>query len=336
MCIIFFNKSKKKNITIVPTMRDKITDNSAWCATFKLVWDDLQYDILENNFECSESNEMIKNLIEDNMIKDILSEKDYYKVVGSPTFALKKQIEEELLKRFNEKSNILDSIKFTNVETDNILLYTMLKKIFLFKYKFDELGKGKFGNYKKEVEYFGIDYNTSERKKVSEQVDVLFYNSDTDFAVKLDTKGKDKILLYKTNTTNNNFEDIFNEMNQKSVNNTDNYFRKTDTLKIPNLSFNIRREYKELIGKTFIRNRDKMPYSIAQAMQTIEFKLDRTGGMVKSEALIEAKLGAIYNPNLSKPRHFNFDDTFYLFLIEKGKERPYLALRVQDIENFIN
>ena len=121
-------------------------------------------------------------------------------------------------------------------------------------------------------------------------------------------------------------------MNQKSVNNTDNYFRKTDTLKIPNLSFNIRREYKELIGKTFIRNRDKTPYSIAQAMQSIEFELDRTGGKVKSEALILAKEGAYF----SKPRHFNFDDTFYLFLIEKGKERPYLALRVQDIENFIN
>lgn len=330
---MFFNKSKEKNITIVPTMKDEITNNSAWCATFKLVWDDLQYDILENNFECSKTNKTIENLIKDNMIKDILSEEDYYKVVGKPTLELKEQIEKELLKRFNEKSNILDSIKFTNVETDNILLYTMLKKIFLFKYQFDKLGKGKFGNCKKDVEYFGIDYNTSERKKVSEQVDVLFYNSDTDFAVKLDTKGKDKILLYKTNTTNNNFEDIFNEMNQKSVNNTDNYFRKTDTLKIPNLSFNIRREYKELIGKTFIRNRDKMPYSIDVAMQTIEFELDRTGGKVKSEALIVGRTGAAYVP---EPRHFNFDDTFYLFLIEEGKERPYLALRVQDIKNFIN
>ena len=330
---MFFNKSKKKNITIVPTMRDKITDNSVWCATFKLVWDDLQYDILENNFECSESNEMIKNLIEDNMIKDILSEEDYYKVVGSPTFALKKQIEEELLKRFNEKSNILDSIKFTNVETDNILLYTMLKKIFFFKYKFDELGKGKFGNCKKEVEYFGIDYNTSERKEISNQVEVLFYNSDTDFAVKLHTREKDGIILYRTNNTSNNFESVFNEINQKSSNNFRSYFGTIDTLKIPNLSFNIMKKYEEIIGKTFIRNRDKTPYSIAQAMQSIEFELDRTGGKVKSEALMAVRTGAAYVP---KPRHFNFDDTFYLFLIEEDKERPYLALRVQDIENFIN
>ena len=335
---MFFKKSKvdNKNITIVPTMKDKITDNSVWCATFKLVWDDLQYGILENNFICNQTNETIENLIKDNIVEDVLSKEDYYKVVGKPTLKLKEEIEKELLERFNEKSSILDSVKFSDSETDNILLYTMLKKIFLFEYEFDELRKGKFGKYKKDVEYFGIDYNTSRRNKISNQVEVLFYNSSSDYSVKLYTKEKDSIILYRTKNLNDNFEDVFNEINNKSRNNMDRYFSNMDTLKIPNLSLNIMKNYQEIIGKTFIRNRDNMPFSIAQAMQTIEFKLDRTGGMVKSEALMQAKIGAIYDPNFSKPRHFNFDDTFYLFLIEKRKERPYLALRVQDIEKFIN
>ena len=69
-------------------------------------------------------------------------------------------------------------------------------------------------------------------------------------------------------------------------------------------------------------------------MQTIEFKLDKAGGRIKSEALIIGRTGIMMQE--TEPRHFNFDDTFYLFLIEEDKERPYLALRVQDIENFIN
>lgn len=333
---MLFNKKMfnftQKNITVVPTMKDDITNDSVWCATFKLIWDDFQYDILENNFECKETNKTINNLIKETLAENLLSKSDYYKIAGKPTISLKDQIEKELLTKFNEKSNLLDFIKFVKDESenDNILLYSMLKKVFLFEYKFDELKKGKFGKCKKEVEYFGIDYNSLGSEELLNQVEVLFYNSNTDFSVKLYSKEKDRIILYRTNT-NSNFESVINEIKQKSRNNMYKLFSSMDTLKIPNLSFNILKEYNEITGKTFIRNRDQKPYQI-KAMQTIEFELDRTGGMVKSEAVMAEKTGTF----VSKPRNFNFDDTFYLFLIEEGKEKPYLALRIQDIECFIN
>ena len=58
----------------------------------------------------------------------------------------------------NEKSNILDKIQFSD-KSDNILIYTMLKKIFSFKRKFDDLKKGKFGKSKNDIEYFGVNKN---------------------------------------------------------------------------------------------------------------------------------------------------------------------------------
>ena len=54
--IIYFmgnNKVKDipltKGITIVPTMDDKITTDSSWCATFQLVWNDMKNEIVKTD-----------------------------------------------------------------------------------------------------------------------------------------------------------------------------------------------------------------------------------------------------------------------------------------------
>lgn len=320
------------NINIVPTMKSDITNNSIWCATFKLVWNDFQYGILENNFRVSENNKTIEDLTTDTLKEDILSSEDYYKVVGKTTLELKEKIEGELIKRFNEKSDILNKIQFSD-KSDNILIYTMLKKIFSFKRKFDDLKKGNFGKSKNDIEYFGVDENTKKPEKFAEQIIVLFYNSENDFAVMLETNTKDRIILYRTNS-NENFEDTFEKINNKSNNYINYKFSYKDTIKIPNLSFNIFKSYNDIKEKTFIRNRDNEPFEINEAMQTIQFELDKSGGRIKSEALIEMKETAIMMPE-EDPRQFNFDDTFYLFLIEEEKEKPYFAARIEDIENFI-
>lgn len=84
------------------------------------------------------------------------------------------------------------------------------------------------------------------------QIKVLFYNSNTDFSVKLNTKSKDNIILYRTNDSNN-FENTFNTIIQKSNNNLNNNFNYMDTLRIPNLSFNVLKNYDEVRNKIFKR-----------------------------------------------------------------------------------
>ena len=70
---------------------------------------------------------------------------------------------------------------------------------------------------------------------------------------------------------------------------------------------------------------------IDQALETVKFNMDYKGVQLKSEAAISVRMTAL-RPN--DPRYFNFDDTFFLFLKEKGKEKPYFALRVYDISKF--
>ena len=83
----------KNNISVVPTMKDQIKKNALCCVTFKLIWDDFQYNISENNFTYKKRNELFNNLIDSGKIENnILSEDCYYKVAGKITIALKEKI----------------------------------------------------------------------------------------------------------------------------------------------------------------------------------------------------------------------------------------------------
>ena len=75
----------------------------------------------------------------------------------------------------------------------------MLKKEFEFPKVFTKLENGDFGKYKN-VKYFGIDSSTDEA--VRNQVEVLYYNSSSDFAIKLKTKQNDEVIISRGNTEN--------------------------------------------------------------------------------------------------------------------------------------
>ena len=259
-----------------------------------------------------------------------LSEESYYKIYGTPSLKLKEQIENEIKTKFNETSDILDSFDWENVDEEDYFLYSMLKKEFEFPKEFMELPDGEFAGYNN-VKYFGIDGNAEEeiRDALEEQVEVLYYDSEDSFAIKLKTKGNDEVIISKGNE-----EKTFGEMYENIMDRSEEYMGSRyimieENLKIPNISFNLKEEIPEIENKVFTFS-NGLDYIISKAMQTIEFELDKSGGRIKSEA-------GIYADNLSaagsyeEPRQFIVDDTFTIFLVEKGKEHPYFAAKISDI-----
>ena len=111
-----------------------------------------------------------------------------------------------------------------------------------------------------------------------------------------------------------------------------------DEFKAPSLKFDEKREYKELANKKFKTADPKYDEGeIQQAIQTIQFELNEKGGKVKSEAAIDMTMCATSEgaePKKDEPRYFYVDDTFTIFLREKGKDKPYFAGRVDDITKF--
>lgn len=344
--IIYFmgnNKVKDipltKGITIVPTMDDKITTDSSWCATFQLVWNDMKNEIVKTDVVFNPQLEMVENLNKESFTEDMLSDEYYFKIYGFKNLELKEKIQKGIKEKFNQTSDILDDFDWNNDALDDptssdirrYFFYTMLYREFEYKSKFSVLDNAKFGEYE-DIKYFGVNKNSKEA--VRKQIEVLFYNSKNDFAVKIKTKDNDEVIFYK-NPEGETFKEIYDSMMKK----TNEYeesrdFSEKDFFMAPILSFNVKREYKELENKKF-NTADGNIAMIEKAIQSIKFSLDETGGKVKSEAGVDSwKTTSMAEEE--KTRFFNVNDTFALFLKEETKDVPYLALRVDDITKYQN
>lgn len=335
---------QESGITVVPTMRDTITSDSSWCGTFQLVWNDMKNEVVKKDIVFTPQEEMATNLNKEEFTQDMISDEYYFKIYGLKTLSLKEEIENGIQEKFNQKSDILDDFDWSESELDNpnnqdvrrYFFYAMLYRKFEFLQEFDKLENEKFGDKYDDIEYFGIDENT--KNSVGDQIDVLYYNSKDDFAIVINTKTDDEVIFCKS-PQGTNFKEIYENMNKE----TDNYtgsksFKSIDEFKAPNLTFNEKREYTELQDKEF---ETADPYydaaKIIQAIQTIKFSLDEKGGEIKSEAAIDMKISATSintKPKEEEPRYFYVDNTFSIFLREKGQDMPYFAGRIENITKF--
>ena len=326
-------------ITVVPTMSDKITTDSSWCGTFQLVWNDMKNNVVKKDIIFDPQKEMVENLNKEEFNENMISDEYYYKAYGLKTLKLKEEIEEGVKEKFNQESDILDKIDWSEDELDNpndpntdrYFFYTMLYRKFEFMQEFETLENGKFGNKYDDIEYFGINDNSE--KSAREQINVLYYNSKNDFAIIINTKTDDEVIFCK-NPKGKTFNKIYENMNKKADKYTSNKeFKSIDKFKAPKLMFEMEKEYTELEGEEFetVNGVGK----IEKAIQTIEFNLDEKGGEIKSEAAIDMMdTTSMRMESEEEPRYFYLDDTFTIFLREKGKSLPYFAGRVEDITKF--
>ena len=148
-----------------------------------------------------------------------------------------------------------------------------------------------------------------------------------DYAVKLLTKTGDEVYLYRTES-NSNFKKLYSQMQRKERRFKGKEFGENDTLKVPNLKIKDEKKYPQLCNKQ-IKGTN---FYFSEAIETIQFDLDNKGGKVKSEAALIMKSLSLPHIDETQIRHFDFDKTFVLFLVDSNKKDPYLALRIKDLK----
>lgn len=310
---------------ITPTFTSKISTldtNKVWVGTFNLVWNDLMNDVIGGKIEFEDgpsqlADELNKQLFTVNQ----LNPNSYFKIHGVATQDFRSQIENGIKQKFNENSKVLDRVEWGN--PDVYVLYAMLKKQFNYLERFPTLKENTFGDSEEKVKYFGIEPDTLQTS--SKNVEILFYNSKEDFAIKLKTKEKEEVYLYRTSGENKSFEENYQEMLDKQAQYTgDKNWNEKDVLNIPFIKISDEINYDELCGR-MIKGTENY---IRQAFQTVDFELNNYGGSVKSEALIEVLKNAVSKTN----REFIYNDDFILYLKEEDKEKPYFALKVDNTD----
>ncbi len=321
----FFKKNRNtESEKLLNTTDYSRTNDKVWCVTFQLVWNDFMDKFMDSKpviFEGGNSlfvDELNKRLYD----RNILSNDSYYITQGEISLKLKKQIEKDIYRKFKEKSDILNLIDW-NAE-NSYLFYALLKKDFEFLTPFKILANTPFNNSSANVKYFGIDKN--EDTLLRKQIDVLFYESPDEYAVKLQTKENEDVILYRTNKN-----DTFLSLYEYVVSNSNiEKMGSNDTIKIPEISINELINYNELCNKR-IKGTNK---KITAAMQTIKFNMNNKGGSLKSEAALGMMRMSMpsYKEHI---RNYNFDKKFILFLKEKEKNKPYFAVKIDDISYLV-
>lgn len=311
------------SIEVLPTMNTQSTaQNRIWVGTFQLVWNELTDKIVKAPVKFLDfDSQMANNLNQKQFKKSNLNEKSYYVKSGIVSPALKAEIEKNIKSKFHETSDILKMFDFT-YNPEKIFVYAMLKKDFRFTNAFDKLATGNFGNSQEKVKYFGINDNSNQ--KLYKNVNVLFYNDDNDFAVKLYTKGKDEVLLYRTND-DKTFDKYYAELNDKTAKYSgDKNFVKNDTLTIPDIKLYQETSFNELEGHQIVGT----DMQIDKTIETVDFRMNNKGVKLKSEAAIMLRCMSLAP---REGRDFTFNNNFVLFLIEKNQNTPYYAMKVSDV-----
>ncbi len=269
-------KLSQSGILVVPTMNDQLAADSSWCGSFQLVWNDLKNELVKKDIVFTPQPDMVNNLNKEDFNETMLSDEYYYKTYGLKNLELKSRIEKNIKDKFNQTSDIIDAFDWSdNLSNPSFFIYAMLYREFEFINTFDKLDKGWFGS-KSNVKYFGIDKNTKE--SVGNQIDVLYYNSKDDFAIVINSKEKDELILCKK-PQGNTFNEIYENMiNKANLYGGEKSFGEKDEFKAPNIDIKENREYYELQGKTLVTaNPDYPEVNLEKALQTINFELNEKG-----------------------------------------------------------
>ena len=85
-----------EGVTTALTLEDEIQDDTIWCGTFQLIWNDLKNDLAKQDIVFTPQLKVIENLNKETFRANDLSDKYFYKKVGTPSIKLKEEIEKAL------------------------------------------------------------------------------------------------------------------------------------------------------------------------------------------------------------------------------------------------
>lgn len=316
-----------KDTTITAHLEEKIVPgkNLIYCSTFQLAWNVLRDDMIKEDIRLEGDPPLADFLNKKLFTKDDLSEECYLAMVGFKKDDIIGRINRALKSKFGTQAPTVTAQLWG---PESIYAYAFLLKSLEFPTPFENLKKPlsfRSPSGPVDVSAFGMkEYapRTARVAKTAEQVSVLAYDYNTDECVlRLASESpEDEIIMARIQpkeTMLQTLQSVGGMIQEGRPESLD----EDDFFQMPKLDFDIRHDYRELLGRDVL-NPAFTDYYVYKARQDIRFCLNEKGALLKSQA--EIQLEAEPQKNLV------FDCPFLLYLKEKQAKYPYLAIWVDN------
>jgi hypothetical protein len=336
-----FQRSSKdlQQSVVVPTLNTPMPPhrNIVWCGTLQLAWSRLGKDVLHQPPQVHGAEAVVARLNQAQLGEDDLPTDSCLATAGFAKDGIVEKIKSEMTRRFHKQ------IEIDAMRPNEILAYAYLEASAAFTIPFfDKREPLRFrgsGGQETEVGAFGIEEKHEYAYwTMREQIGVLYLlrkktNPEEleEFVVDLCRESSPNQIVVACVPRKATLAETLDDAEKK----TREAARQThaghqqefgirDVLLVPNLNWELRHRFVELEGsdKRFL-NAGFRGYHIQQAMQTIRFKLDRSGAELASESKTYC---------LPMATHFVCDRPFPIVAKKRGAERPFFVMWVDNAE----
>jgi hypothetical protein len=335
------SSAKLQHTAIVPTLDTPMPagKNVIWCSSFQMAWNHLKDDVIKEPIKLAVSQPVADRLNTAKESETDMTAGSYYAAAGWVEDGIIAKIQQEMKKQFPD----VPTPKF-DIPLLAAVAYAYLAADIRFDPPFiDNPKKMTFtasDGTSQATKSFGIPPGSYGGRRLKEGVQVLYAlagktQDSHEFAV---DPAKDsqpnQIVLARVApkaTLAETLADVESKIaNWKPPSDYPSGYYPLETLLIPNAAYRIDHHFTELEGedKAFL-NTSGQGLWIAEAFQMIDFKINREGAVLKSEAKIAAPASARPERMLTD---FVFDRPFLIFIKKRGAERPFFVMWVDNPE----
>ncbi len=332
------NSTDLKHTIILPTLDTPMPKgkNVIWCSSFQLAWNQLKDNVIGEPVKLTGAEEIANRLNLAKQSRADISDESCYAAAGLVKDGILEKIQSEMAKRFPSEPQP----DFSDVSPiDAIIAYSYLTANVKFRIPYFENQKEFIFRDSQEneapVTSFGIrpedDYAY---QKLRKQIEVLYssYYPDPDrvalmeYAIDLCKDTKPNQIVLAVIEPKETLEQTLAYLDDKITGFTkEEFFHKfgiNDVLLVPNIFWKITHHFKELEGK-YLANKGYESLYIRLALQMIQFRLERSGAELKSEAKVYVS---------PMPNIFVFDRPFLIYMKKRETRHPFFVMWVDNAE----
>jgi hypothetical protein len=318
------NADELKSTIVTPHLEQEIVPGSSvlWCNTFQLAWNEL-CDQTGGTVEMAAAPAMVSVLNKKTADRSDLDPDSYVAMAGLASDGIYDKIRKELDRKF--KGQACPELLNSTPEMLGVA-YAYLSKELPFQWAFTRF-HGRFVFEGEQVDAFGIGQFLKIQKdevRMASQVAVLDHRNNDDLIIELATQSKDDRLILAKVPPQKSLGETIAMVENRIAGAKPMPMHEAEDLVVPVLDFDVLKEYPELCNHPIVAAGKKFDgKSLASAKQSIRFRLDEKGAVLRSETVVAACM---------PERMLVFNKPFLILLSRREAKHPYFALWVGNAE----